>query len=187
MTEEEEIAIKFGAVSFLDVLGMKGIWQQDDTALEKLHGLIQETIRKSEEISRDYLHFEEFKGQEEITKVISISDTIAMFTPGDSEKTIEIQAKICSWLLGYALLQGIPLRGAISYGEYMTKENIMLGYAVDEAASWHETTDWIGVILSPSAHMKTKEKGLEAIIKYDHIPFKKTEKFEYVCRLECQR
>ena len=173
-----------GSVTFLDILGMKGIWQQDTNVLKKLHGLIQETRKRTKEISDPYadlIEFQRFRGQEEITKILSISDTIAMFTPGDSEKSIEIQAKICAWLLEFALLQGIPLRGAISYGEYMIKDNIMLGYAVDEAASWHETTDWIGVVLSPSAQMKMKGKRVDAITTYNQIPFKKTERNLVMC------
>lgn len=73
----------------------------------------------------------------------------------------------------YALEQELPLRGAISYGQYSIKDNIMLGYVVDEAASWHESTDWIGVILTPSAQMITRDKELKSITTYDKIPFKK--------------
>jgi hypothetical protein len=52
----------------------------------------------------------------------------------------------------------------------------MLGYAVDEAASWHEATDWIGVILTPSAYIKVKDIRIEALTEYDKIPFKRSEK-----------
>ena len=185
MKTEEIAQRRLGAVAFLDVLGMRGIWQQDMNVLKRLHELIQKTIIESKEISDDYSNLAEFqkqkRGQEEITKIISISDTIAMFTAGDSEKSIEIQAKICAWLLEYALLQGLPLRGAISYGEYMVKDNIMIGYAVDEAASWHETTDWIGVVLSPSAQIKVNGNNLEAITEYKHIPFKIPERNLNMC------
>jgi hypothetical protein len=184
MKTEENLESELGAVAFLDVLGMRGIWQQDTNMLKKLHALIQETIKRSKEISDPYANTIEFQNPrrgQEITKVLSISDTIALFTTGNSEKTIEIQAKICAWLLEYALLQGIPLRGAISYGDYMLKDNITLGYAVDEAASWHEATDWIGVILSPSAQIRANGSELEAITDYAHIPFKQTEKNLTMC------
>jgi hypothetical protein len=161
-----------GAVTLLDVLGWKGIWQQDSAALDTLHGLILETKKKAEAFSTQYSDIPEFRGKSEITNILSISDTIAMFTTGSAEKTIEIQAEICAWLLEYALSQKIPLRGAISYGKYMIKENIMLGYAVDEAASWYEATDWIGVILTPSAQISIRNKTLPHIITYSQIPFK---------------
>jgi hypothetical protein len=47
--------------------------------------------------------------------------------------------------------QGIPVRGATSYGEFETTDNIFVGKAIDEAAAWHEQSDWIGVHLTPSA------------------------------------
>ena len=57
----------------------------------------------------------------------------------------------------------------------------MLGYAVDEAASWHEVTDWIGVALTPSAYFKIKESHLKSICIYNAIPFKRPEKNLTLC------
>ena len=171
---------ELGAVTFLDVLGWKGIWQQDVSALDTLHGLIRETINRANDISNDYADINEFRGKQTITNVISISDTIAMFTAGSAKNAIEIHTQICAWLLGYALKQRIPLRGAISYGQYMRKDNIMLGYAVDEAASWHESTNWIGVILTPSADIRIKNNELKAITEYNQIPFKNSVK--HLCK-----
>ena len=147
--EKYEVKTELGAVAFLDVLGWKGIWQENKMAIESLHSLIIETRKKADTITREYSdQYDELRGKEKITSVLSISDTITIFTSAPPIVAIEIQARICSWLLEYAISQSIPLRGAISYGEYSIKDNIMLGYAVDEAASWHETTDWIGVVIT---------------------------------------
>jgi hypothetical protein len=177
----DNIKQELGAVTFLDVLGWKGIWQQSDSAIETLYSLIKKTLAETYRISQEYSDIKEFRGKNEITKVLSISDTIALFTSGSVDTAIEIQAKICSWLLPYALERELPLRGAISYGEYSIKDNIMLGYAVDEAASWHESTDWIGVVLSPSAQMKIIGKNPEKITIYENIPFKRSEKNLKLC------
>lgn len=175
MKSEQSRARQTGAVTFLDVLGWKGIWQQNSSAIETLRGLVQETMNKAITISNEYSEQPEFRGKKEITNVLSISDTIAVFTEGSPTNTIEIHTKICSWLLGHALNQEIPIRGAISYGEYIVQDNIMLGYAVDEAASWHESTDWIGVILTPSAQMKI-DNDIALVTEYNKIPFKQSEK-----------
>jgi hypothetical protein len=37
MKTEENLGSELGAVAFLDVLGMRGIWQQDTNVLKKLH------------------------------------------------------------------------------------------------------------------------------------------------------
>lgn len=58
----------------------------------------------------------------------------------------------------------------------------MLGPAIDEAAAWHESTDWIGVVLTPSAQMYVRDsKNLNYITDYDHIPFKKSIKTLHKC------
>lgn len=93
-----DIKKDMGAVTFLDVLGWKGIWQQNEIAIETLYALIQMTSEEVKKISLEYSEVKEFRGKSEITKVLSISDTIALFTSGPSKIAVEIQAKICSIL-----------------------------------------------------------------------------------------
>lgn len=179
--DKNEAKTELGAVAFLDVLGWKGIWQENRMAIDSLHSLIIETRKKATIISLEYAEkHSELRGKT-ITSVLSISDTIAIFTSAPPIVAVEIQARICSWLLEYGISQRIPLRGAISYGEYSIKDNIMLGYAVDEAASWHETTDWIGVVITPSAKFHIDGERLNCITKYCNIPYKKSVKNMDLC------
>lgn len=178
---ECEMQKETGAVTFLDVLGWKGIWQQNNTAVETLYALIKKVEVIAEEVSSKHKDEQELRGKKKITQVLSISDTIAIFTSASPKLAIEIQAEICSRALPEALSQELPLRGAISYGEYSIKENIMLGYAVDEAASWHERTDWIGVILTPSAYIKIKKEKIDSLKEYDKIPYKMPMKKPDIC------
>lgn len=169
------IKMESGAVTFLDVLGWKGIWVVNTRAIEILSSLVSRTKEIADEITSSYAEKTvSLRGKSEITRVLSISDTIALFTSAPATVAIEIHALICSWLLEYAFSQKIPLRGATSYGKYSLKDNIMLGYAVDEAASWHEKTDWIGVVLTPSAkyHLGEDYKKVAKVTTYDKIPFK---------------
>ncbi len=181
LIDKVEVKSENGAVTFLDVLGWKGIWQENRLAIETLHSLIIKVRERSKEISNEYMDDIELRGKSNITTVLSISDTIAIFTSAPPKIAIEIHARICSWLLEYSLSQGIPVRGAISYGEYSIKDNIMLGYAVDESASWHETTDWIGVILTPSAKYQIDSINILKIIAYNQIPYKKVIKNLNLC------
>lgn len=172
--DKQNIMDEKGAVTFLDVLGWKGIWERNPFAIGKLQDLIKKMKEKAQEITNiqdDPI----LRGKSDSTKVLSISDTIAVFTPSDVPQTaIGIHAELCSWALSYSLELELPLRGAISYGEYSVADNIMLGYAVDEAASWHEATDWIGVILTPSAKISLQDKCPDHVVRYDHIPFKRS-------------
>lgn len=170
-----------GAATFLDVLGWKGIWERNQSAILQLQSFVKQMQKKSQEISDKYMDSPDLRGKSKPTEVISISDTVAIFTAASPQIAISIHAELCSWALSYALEQELPLCGAISYGEYSIADNIMLGYAVDEAASWHETTDWIGVILTPSAKMYLKNELPEFVIKYESIPFKKSMKTLNLC------
>jgi hypothetical protein len=48
-----------------------------------------------------------------------------------------------------SLIRGIPFRGALSIGEFIQSDNIYLGPAIYDAASWYEMPDFIGVIATP--------------------------------------
>ena len=178
---EQSTKSEQGAVTFLDVLGWKGIWERNKHAINSLQNLVYEMQKKAEEISNKYIDEPSLRGKTDPTEVLSISDTIAIFTSASPSVAIGIHAELCSWALAYSLEQELPLRGAISYGEYSKANNIMLGYAVDEAASWHETTDWMGVILTPSAQMCLRSELPECIIQYGNIPFKKSMKTLNLC------
>lgn len=170
-----------GAVTFLDVLGWKGIWERNQFAISKLQSFVYKMQEKAQEISDKYMNEPSLRGKSKPTEVLSISDTIAIFTSASPKIAIGIHAELCSWALAYSLEQELPLRGAISYGEYSIADNIMLGYAVDESASWHETTDWIGVVLTPSAKMYLRNELPEFVVQYSNIPFKKTMKTLDLC------
>ena len=168
----EKVVTKNGAVTFLDILGWKGIWQKDKNAINKLHRLIMDITNRAQETTS-------VVGQEDgaprgiSTTVLSISDTIAIFTPGTPYYALKIHADICQLAVPESIKRGIPLRGATSYGQFSIKNNIMLGPAVDESASWHEATDWMGVILTPSAKFQLETDVPENWITYSNIPFKK--------------
>lgn len=131
-----------GTVTFLDVLGWKGIWLRRDsqdvvTQLRKLVETAQKVVRGAND-----------------TTVLSISDTIVLLTPGDPSSGLKLHGEVAVELLCESILVGLPLRGATACGEFfLEKPSILVGAAIDEAASWHEATDWIGVIQTPSAFM----------------------------------
>ncbi len=147
-----------GTVTFLDVLGWKGIWLRRDsqdvvTQLRKLVETAHKVVRGADE-----------------TTVLSISDTIVLLTPGDPGRGLKLHGEVVVELICESILVGLPLRGATACGAFFTeKPSILVGAAIDEAASWHEATDWIGVIQTPSAFMV---HGGEGPWKYDAPPVK---------------
>ncbi|AKJ39875.1 hypothetical protein [Methanosarcina barkeri] len=146
MIEETKKPIKTGVVTFLDVLGWKGVYNRKTDAIISLTNLVEgvsslATRQRGGKLNSD-------------TLVKSISDTIAIFTPCTEEEfsiAIDIHGLLCQWIIPHSIEAEIPVRGATAFGEFEIKDSIFVGKAVDEAASWHEQSDWIGVHLTPSA------------------------------------
>lgn len=98
-------------------------------------------------------------------EIKSISDTIAIFTYCKEEESTEVitaHGELCQWIIPKSIKEEIPVRGATAFGLFDISENIFVGKAIDEAASWHAQSDWIGVHLTPSAEYiyKDLKKGI---------------------------
>ncbi len=176
-----EIVPNQGVVTILDILGWKGIWQRNKNALQDLDDLVNEIETFASSSSKLFRNFQKFGVEDNITKVMVISDTIVITTSAeenDSNNALDLHGLICKDAIPYSIMKGIPVRGATCYGEFATGKGInsFVGKAVDEAASWHETTDWIGVIMTPSAkysyHTPTEDYWKET-----DPPFKNNLKF----------
>lgn len=155
LEEREGNKIDKGAVTFLDVLGWKGIWKKTNDSEKILSSLIDD-IRKFARGSN--------------SQVKSISDTIAIFTSEndmESHKMLEHHGYLCMEAIKKSIKKEIPVRGATAYGNFSLKENIFVGPAIDEVAAWHELVSWIGVIMTPSAFLEVaSDKKMENWLMY---------------------
>lgn len=93
------------------------------------------------------------------TEVISISDTICLISYGDCDNCLEFHAALSAIIIVKSIEEQIPVRGATCYGYFSATNNIIIGPAVDEVASWYEQADWIGVFQTPSAMLNTQIKN----------------------------
>lgn len=147
-----------GVVTFLDVLGWKGVYDRKRDAIPSLTRLIDGVRSRAEESRRGRL-----LGKVEVK---SISDTIAIFTYCSEKEivaAIEIHGELCQWLIPESIDSEIPVRGATAFGGFELGESIFVGKAIDEAASWHEESDWIGVHLTPSAEYVFKRNRTNSV------------------------
>jgi hypothetical protein len=163
-----------GVVTFLDVLGWKGVYDRQTNAVAGLKRLVDGVSKRAVgmrgRISNDVV-------------VKSISDTIAIFTVCTDEEiseAIEIHGELCQWLIPESIQSELPIRGATACGDFEISESIFVGRAVDEAASWHEQGNWIGVNLSPSADFVFAPKGQSVWSAYA-VPIKTSMKWKPRC------
>lgn len=181
-----------GAITFLDFLAWKGLWQSQDgqKSLNDVSGLIEDFRSELNRLSQSY--FSEAKNLQ-LSSLISISDTIAVFTPKTNSAKVcdllEIHARFSQYVLEHCCEKKYAIRGAITYGEYSVMQNVMIGPGIDECASWHETGNWIGVHLTPTAQINWDMFATsdDVICKNDHIPLKPGLKAHYCVKWHISR
>ena len=136
-----------GYLIFADILGWKGIWKKYNSNEERIR-----IATKLLDI-RDILK-KEIK--EENSSINLISDTFII-----SSNNYEMSNKISKRLIEECLKNSFVIRGTISFGEYYNKDTVYIGPAVDEAASWHDVGEEIGIFYAPSARLSIKLKDNE--------------------------
>jgi hypothetical protein len=117
------------------------------------------------------------------TKSLRFSDTIILY----QRETLKGPALGTSFILKAALLlriafeQGIPIRGAISYGDYFIHDQCVLGKPVTEAYKTEKCQNWSGTILCESASKiyEEEQEGLKKhpMMNYRGIPIDPTSFF----------
>jgi hypothetical protein len=107
------------------------------------------------------------------------SDTFLLFTDDESISSFGELDHIARWFL-YFLIEGhIPVRGAISYGEFYAdeKNNLFFGKSLIEAYEYAEAQDWIGFVLCPTTESKLNSIDLftdkRLNYAYADIPYNK--------------
>ena len=130
-----------GYLIFADILGWKGIWKkQDKKDIANVTFFIKNILEK--EFDKEFN--KELK--EKKYSISLISDTFIVFS-----KEWELSNKLSKKLIELCLENNLVIRGAISYGECYNKDTVYVGQAVDEAASWHDEGEEIGIFCTPSA------------------------------------
>jgi len=141
-----------GAVTLLDVLGWKGIWQRKPNAMEALKN-IRNLVGELQEL--EVRQQEKFAGLK--PRIWGLSDTIVLTTHGDPGSVLPLHVEMVEMLLSFCLTDELPIRGAIGYGPFSSMDNMLVGPAVDEVASWYEAVEWMGAILTPTASFYYRE------------------------------
>jgi len=126
-----------GFLIFADILGWKGIWKkQDKKDIANVTFFIKNILEK--EFDKEL--------EEKKYNISLISDTFIVFS-----KELELSNNLSKKLIELCLENDLVIRGAISYGECYNKDTVYVGPAVDEAASWHDEGEEIGIFCTPSA------------------------------------
>ena len=86
---------------------------------------------------------------------------------------------VCSWFIRWMFERGLPLRGAVSYGEYFIKDRCFVGKPITDCHDMAAKTEWAGCTIVPSAATELQKFEpewktiLETVCVLYRVPFKK--------------
>jgi len=196
-----------GFVAFFDILGYQQILKNND--IEKAATIINDFIigvpslieQQIKEIIEPFTKAETKKRLIDISqklKCLVLSDSIILRLPCNPSDTICIDEIMlfflsCSILMRTMFEQGLPLRGAISFGDYYVNETCLAGKPIVDAYALTTSQDWSGCILDikaeeaymhPFANIKPNALHEILALKYS-VPFKIGDKQYKVINWAC--
>lgn len=149
-----ELREKTGYVMMLDILGFK-----EHISKTGLTGFFKFWKELRYQIILTCTILNNDKHSDCVIDTMFLSDTIVIcvsrgsYNPDSCENLIEKVSLILDIVYLPSVQKRFFFRGAISFGKFVcdVESNIAMGDAIIEAYEWYSATEWIGVILSPSA------------------------------------
>jgi hypothetical protein len=142
--KEGEKEVKFGEtrgyLALLDVLGFSELIARESRT-EELTKYFEavDTATSKEVESVDYVLF---------------SDTIVITSQTNTEASLLGVLRACSYVMHYLLKEGLPIRGAVPYGQFTRNQNpkgvLIAGAAFLEAYRFEKAQNWVGIVITPS-------------------------------------
>ena len=100
-----------------------------------------------------------------IKKLQLISDTVFVATDSSAEGLKQL-TNFGQYLLNNGVPKSLPIRGAITHGEYFWNENFTYGKAVIEAHKLEITQNWVGVACSPTLPHLSNQSWPSTLVCY---------------------
>ncbi|MEO6785131.1 MAG: hypothetical protein ABI318_03270 [Chthoniobacteraceae bacterium] len=150
-----ELSKQNGLAAYFDILGFTSIVASDD--FDKAVRLVDQVVSVlpkmiDAEIAR-------MRGGPSVyrndTRSIVFADSILITHSIPAEELLEpfhwySFLRVCSWLMSHMLTIGLPIRGAVSFGEFFVKDHCFAGKPIAECHNCSSKTEWAGCVLVPS-------------------------------------
>ena len=135
-------------VSYFDILGFENRVKADWVAAHAELDACLERLAAHQEIIGDI-------------ECAWFSDSFLFYTHDSSRGSLHRIDRASQWFFDDLLDEGIPLRGAMAFGElYVDKAfNMFVGPALVNAVKFGERYDWIGFVLHDSARKEVEKVG----------------------------
>lgn len=164
-TNQSNTQVYFGIVVIVDALGVSDYPIAD---CEKIINNFEELNFQKEEFLKLFNNEPskpEWEGAQTLSNIMKnvktseFGDSTILAFPIEEKYSIEnfvaiylIAAHLCT-VICQGLTFKVPFRGAISVGKFICNDKRFLGPAISDVADWYETTEWFGIIFSPTAQL----------------------------------
>jgi len=156
-----------GIVCIIDALATKGVWSIDEplvylSKLKRVHLQLDKIIR----------HFKTLRSPHKL-EYITFSDTIILtltFKGYPNEAAIPMFVRAIDGVFSTCFAEDLLMRGAISFGKFIKRKNILTGPAIDDAAFWHEKPQMVGCALTPNTTL-LYDYGIDSINRDPNQPY----------------
>lgn len=162
----DKVHLKKRYVAFLDIIGFKNLVATSDKSRD-------DTIKRIRSLSKsDNDIITRYDGQIDIAR---FSDTIFVFTDGNTSKDLECIIKATADILIDTIKIGLPIKGVIAHGNAVCeKENqLFIGNPIVDAYELERQLKYLGIIFHHSAEQTLADGDLQKLLEEKKTPFVK--------------
>lgn len=158
--------VQYGFVVMLDVLGAR---HYDAEAAIKFIQLRGELLKSLEPLRQKLASLDSSLPE---PYVATFGDTLIFTWAVGKDRIGKGLPGVAEWIklaIRWGIMKEVLLRGALSIGEFVVQDATVLGPAISDCASWYESANWFGVVLTPNAGLH--QTALAESLKH-HEPLK---------------
>lgn len=149
-----------GYIALFDILGYRQ-WIKERSLKEvvTVHENMKHVVR---------INIESFLNQafrEKVVRVYSYADTFLIYTNQICATGLKTIMSACRGMFEAAIWFGLPIRGAVTSGEFYSSENTITGKPLIEAFKMEQEQDWIGCWIANACFDKITEEEKETYEK----------------------
>ncbi|MFC1825390.1 hypothetical protein ACFL9T_21975 [Thermodesulfobacteriota bacterium] len=173
-------------VAHLDILGMSKIVEKD---ADEAWGMLSDLVDVRDKAISYEIEFHETNKRVSVIdeiKMVTFSDTILLFTKGDSPTELRCMIILLAEIFHKAMCRCVPVRAGLAVGKFYFNldKSMYAGPALIKAYRVGEAAQWLGISLDESVQGKAvslemKTDGSRVVVKWA-VPMKKGCKDVYV-------
>lgn len=157
-------------IAFIDILGFKDLVLRSSHT-EVLHKLetLSNLIESIKDVNKDDIVKTHYEGEELLPYIFS--DSIAIFTKGNSLLSLELLLYACQYLFSKSITLQIPIKGALAHGTITldNEKSIFFGQSIIDAFLLQEDVKYYGLILHHSVENQLAISNEDVFNPENHV------------------